>query len=823
MPSPAPAPDTPAGGLSEQEAVSRRAQGLGNDARIQTGRSYRRILRDNVFTFFNTVLFGLGLLLLLLGSPKDALFTVFAAFLNVIVGTLQEVRAKRKLDEIALLTRPQATVRREGQEREIDPSEIVAGDILIVGQGDQMMVDGVVVGPGAVDVDESLLTGESLAVGKHVGDPLYSGSFVVSGRTAYVAQAVGANSYANRLTASARVFTRQLTPLQREVNLLIRVLLLLVAFFGMVIALELVIYEDVTLLSAVQSAAVTFGLAPSGLFLIIVVAYALGALRIAGKGGLAQQVNAVESLSNITVLCLDKTGTLTANRLRLESVQPLPGHTLSEPDLRDLLGAYARSVTAGTATTDAIARGCPGRARQVVEEVPFSSARRWSALSFAADGPVEPGSGQEGLFVLGAPEALAPYVGPEAILPSVAAWTSAGLRVLLFAHAPRPSPASEVTGLPALTPLCYVILSDELRPEARETLEGFRRAGIEVKIISGDDPDTVAALARQVGLDGGGQPLNVVSGADLAAMDDLHFAQAASTAAVFGRIGPDQKERLVRALASQGHYVAMTGDGVNDVLALKQAHVGIAMQSGSQAARGVADLVLLDDSFAALPHAFAEGQRILNGIDDILKIYLSHIFSLALLIATIAMLSAGFPFTPGLISIVSIFTITIPTLGLALWAQPGAVLRQSLVRRLAHFLPPAAVTIALAGLAIYLYFIATAGDMASAQTALTYGKVLMGLVLVLFVAPPTRFWSGGAPVRRDWRPALLALGVLVLLLVFSAIPPLRRFFELTPLPSRVDGPIIFGVIVIWLFVLRFVWRARLFERYLGIDLGAPPH
>ncbi len=326
-------------GLTDQEVQRQRARGLGNDVKIKTGRTYGQIARDNLFTFFNIVLFSLAAVLLLLGSPRDAFFTGAIAFLNVVVATTQEVRAKRKLDQIALLTRPKATVVRAGHEQTVDPTEIVAGDLLVAGPGDQVLADGVVLGEGKADLDESLLTGESDLMPKTTGNTVLSGSFVVNGRLYYTAEKVGAESFANKLTASARRFTRELTPLQREVNLVVRLLLLLVLFFGALIGINYFLSQRADLLESVQAASVVFGLAPSSLFLMIVVAYALGAVRIADKGALVQQANAVESLSHVDMLCLDKTGTLTANAIQLDTVQPLG--ELDEGTLKQLLGDFA--------------------------------------------------------------------------------------------------------------------------------------------------------------------------------------------------------------------------------------------------------------------------------------------------------------------------------------------------------------------------------------------------------------------------------------------------------------------------------------------------
>lgn len=403
--------------------------------------------------------------------------------------------------------------------------------------------------------------------------------------------------------------------------------------------------------------------------------------------------------------------------------------------------------------------------------------------------------------------------------------TAQGLRVLLFAYQPRLILLHDANGdpqLPAdLIPLCLLSFNDELRPEARETLRGFAGMGMELKVISGDSPHTVAALARQLEMGVGDAPFSVISGSELAEMDDARFGQAALRTTIFGRITPQQKEKLVRVLRDQGHHVAMTGDGVNDVLALKQANLGIAMQSGSQATRSVADIVLLNDSFAALPDAFAEGQRILNGMQDVLKLYMTRILCLALLILAMGFVGIGFPFTPKQNSLLSIVVLTIPAFALALWARPGPVPKGSVARKLMHFVLPAVITSSAAGLAVYIYFLLTTQDILYAQHTLTYTMMAIGLLLIVFAEPPTAAWVGGDELSGDWRPTLLAVGLLLAFVAFVAVPPLRRFYSLELLRQSSDYALIALVVILWAFTLRHAWRARLLERYLNLDLDGP--
>jgi cation-transporting ATPase E len=366
-------------------------------------------------------------------------------------------------------------------------------------------------------------------------------------------------------------------------------------------------------------------------------------------------------------------------------------------------------------------------------------------------------------------------------------------------------------------------LSDQLRPEARQTLEAFQQAGVILKIISGDNPVTVAALAKQAGLS---KDAKLISGLDLAKMEPAQFSVAVEACTVFGRITPQQKEKIVQSLRAHGHYVAMIGDGVNDVLSLKQANLGIAMQSGSQAARSVADIVLMKDSFAVLPQAVQEGQRIIIGMQDILKLFLTRVMYVTLLILSVGSIG-GFPFEPKNISILTFLTVGIPTIFVAAWARPAVVRRVNLTRRLMHFILPAGLTVSLFGLGVFLlHFIpayqsshnSEVAALGIPQTATTAFTLLCGLMLIIFVEPPVKYLAGGDKLSGDWRPTLLAIFSMVLYIVVLLNPWLRRFFELAPL-SWWDYTLIGGLAAIWAFLLRWTWRKLILERFLDTDFG----
>src|SRR6266480_2554745 len=425
--------ESPPSGLSEKEVSVRRAQGLSNEMPLKTSRSYAQIVRENIFNPLNTLLYALGITLILLGKVSDALISIGVVVLNVTVSVIQEVRAKRTLDQISLLTRPKTIVIRAGQEQSIDPGDIVVGDVLVIRPGDQIVVDGPILSTDRLDIDESLLTGESDLVEKQSGDLLYSGSFCVSGSAFYQAEKVGSQSVAYGLTAGARAFRRIYTPLQREINLVIRIILLVAIFLEFLMALS-TLSNTITIVEFVQRSVVITGIVPNGLLLAITVAYSLGALRIVGKGALVQQANAIESLSNVDVLCMDKTGTLTTNALNLSAVLPLHGEDKAE--LRRLLGDFVASGTTGNATSKAIGAACPGQRRHVKEEIPFSSVHKWSGVALDDEA-------MRGIYILGAVEILQPALSSpedEQLHLKVQEESAKGLRVLLFAAVPELEP-----------------------------------------------------------------------------------------------------------------------------------------------------------------------------------------------------------------------------------------------------------------------------------------------------------------------------------------------------------------------------------------------
>ena len=817
-----PASSTPRSGLTSAEVESRRAAGQGNESQANSGNTYGEIVRRNLLTFINVTLVGIGLVLVALGQPRDAVLTSSLAIITAIIGIVQEVRAKRRLDQIALLNRVKIAVRRDGEETQIEPEELVVGDLVLLKPGSQVPLDGTVFDSDRLSIDESLLTGEADHIAKKAGDPLYSGSFCVSGQGSLEVEKVGAASLAASITAGARARKSTLTPLQQEVNRIVRVLIVVAATLLVLLMIQAVVFWHASFRDSVTAAAVILGIVPPGLFLMITVTYSMAAVRLASQNALVQQTNAIESLSNVNVFCMDKTGTLTSNRLELANMEVIGG--ASAPDVERWLGVFAASMPGGTKSSEAIAAKYPAEPVHVLHAVPFASSIRWSGMVTDAEGDV-------GTLVLGAPEALTPALGGDIGEPP-AEWKKSGLRVLLFAVGDEQLTLEDPDDGPSLPDglrgVAWIALKDELRPHLQETLKHFGEAKVRLKIISGDNPDTVAALALQAGF-----PANAtsISGDDLERLEGTQFDETVASTTIFGRIAPQLKERIVDSLKRQGAYVAMTGDGVNDVLSLKKAHLGIAMESGSEATRAVADIVLLKDSFSALPLAFREGQRIRRGLHGTLDLFLTRVFAVAVIMALTAAFRLSFPFLPGHMTLLTLLTVGIPTFALALFAPSGRITSQT-IRSLVRFVLPAVIFVSSAAFTMYAIIYVfhdlnlsefSAREIVSsflysdsevlARDGLTFVLVLCGLWLVVFAAPPTKWFAVVEETTRDWRPTIVAVAMVPLYAIIMGTPGIRGFFGMNPLEGWLYAPIALAVTA-WMIGLRYVWASGFVDRML---------
>jgi cation-transporting ATPase E len=767
-------------GLTEAEAAQRRARGEGGRPSDRGSVSLRRILRRNVFTILNGVLFSVSLVLLAFGLIGDAIFTAVPVATNVFVGVILEVDAKRKLDRLTLITRPGVTIRRAGQDRRAMPDELVRGDIIVVERGDQAVVDGTLVA-GSIEADESVLTGESEPVAKRPGDQVRSGSLCVSGSAALEATAVGDATYASGLAREARGGSDERTPLRRDLDTLILAIGILTVVAAVLVAIAIhASGESLFSTGSIQAAAVLVALVPQGLAIMATVTYALAAVRISRAGAIVHRIDAVESMSRVDTLCLDKTGTLTTQRLVLESWIPL---TDDPAGVEALLRTVAASATSRTRTLDAVAAALPGKPVHPIAEAPFSSDRRWSGVTLPGPRPR--------LVLLGAPEVLAP--DDASIRVAVAHQTGQGRRVLVFTQAvdaALPDRASD--GPPPNQPLAILVFREELRSDAADTLRRLSEAQVQFKVISGDDPATVGALAEAVGI----APGKVLSGPEIEAMGDDELIVEADRARVFGRISPEDKRRLVSALRAGGHYVGMTGDGVNDVLALRRSNLGIAMESGSPAARSVAGLVLLGDRFDVLPRAIVEGQRVVSSMIAVASLLLARTVYMLLIVVIAALLGQPFPFTPRNNAVLALVTVGLPTLILALWVPPIRAPR-SVVRRILEFAVPSGIAVAVLAVPVLLLAF-RADDPAIGRSIITTLTVFTGIALIpiLFPAVPDR--SGPVGRGGDRRPALLSIAMVALYGAILATPLGREVFELTPLPPET---------LVGLFLFALAWMA----------------
>jgi cation-transporting ATPase E len=809
-------------GLSETEAAQRLATGLGNVARRRGDRSYLQIVAEHSLPAVNLALFAVSLVLFLIGLPVDALVTLGPVLANVLISIGQEVRAKRQLDRITLLHQPMARVVRGGRRRPVRPDEIVVGDLVVLARGDEVVADGPII-DGAAELDESQLTGEAEPVARGAGERVTSGSVCVSGELLYRADQVAEASLAGQLVVEGRRLRRDRTPVQQVVQRVIVAVAVIIVAVGLLHAVA-ALRSGLGWVASVQNTAVLITLVPQGLLAIITITYAVGAIEVARRGALVQRVGALESMSHVDLLCADKTGTLTSGRLRLANVAPVGRAVDADPGegarIRGLLARFTASQSSPTATSSAIAASLTAEPAALAWEISFSSARRWSALAFA--------DGGEDAFLLGAAEPILPAIRDRVLRAAVAeqveALASSGRRVLVFATS-GVSPAwaalrrHDAAGRrPDLQPLAVVSLEEELRPDAREVLEELCATGVTLKVLSGDDPRTVASVAAAARIPIAGAPL---SGEMVERLDDVPALDLVAGTSLLGRVGPHLKARIVALLRGAGHAVAMLGDGVNDLLPIKRANLGIAMESGSPATRSAADLVLLDDDFGALPAVLQAGQRIVAAMRVTLELLLSRTFAMLAVVAVIALLGLDFPLTPRSNSILALVTVGIPILVLALIVPPSRPPRR-ILRSALRFAIPAGLGIAALAIPVYAVALRATGDLPLARTLLIHVAVLCGLGLITLLAD---FRPGRHVTARgeEWRLWLLAALMALLYLLIVAVPLTRSFFDLspTPLPLAVLAA---GLATAWTVAAHLLARRvtpallRLVER--RIDDGA---
>ena len=747
-----PVAETPPTGLSSGQVAERVSRGLTNAGGEHTSRSVAHILRANILTRFNLLLSVLLAVILAVGQPQDALFGVVLVT-NALIGIGQELRAKRTLDRLAVLSAPRVRVIRDGASREVAVDEVVADDLVDVRAGDQLAADGVVRASASLQADESLLTGESEPVDKRAGDRLLSGSFVVAGSGDYQATGVGAEAYAAKLAAQARRFTVVRSELVAGINQILRY----VTWAIPPVAALLVISQLHTLQSvregATSTVAALVGMVPQGLVLLTSVAFGVAAVTLARRQVLVQQLPAVEGLARVDVVCFDKTGTLTDGTIAFDDLIRLDDQAPAEAALGALADDQARN-----ATLAAIGHALPpplGWVRQ--DAVPFSSARKWSAATFAG----------HGTWVLGAPEIVLAG-SQDGLLPRAADLAASGQRVLALARTTGPL---DGPALPkGLGAVAFIVLAERLRSDTPQAIAYFTAQGVTLKVISGDSPRTVSAVAARAGLPHAGDAIDArdlpEDPGPLGAQLEQHH--------VFGRVTPHQKESMVQALQARGHTVAMTGDGVNDVLALKLADIGVAMGSGAPATRAVAELVLLDNRFATLPGVVAEGRRVTANIERVANLFITKTVWATLLAVAAGAALLPYPFLPRHLTIIDTLAIGVPSFFLALAPNRRRYV-PGFVGRVLRFAVPAGLIIAAATFSAYALARARGLPLTEQRTAATLVALILSLTVLALLAIPLT-WR---------RTALLATALAAFVLLFP-VPAVRHFYALA-LPHGAIG------------------------------------
>jgi P-type E1-E2 ATPase len=748
------------------------------------------IVRANVFTVFNLILVSFGVLTFAFGHWEDALF-IGILVANAGIGIFQEWRAKQALDRLAALVAPHATVVRDGNPRSVEVEEVVPGDLIRIEAGDQLVADGVLDKADGLSLDESILTGESQAVPRFAGDEVRSGSFAAEGSGLYTVTAVGKASYAEKVADVARTFRHPRSPLERALNLLLIVMVAVMLPLGAIFGYALWESDKPANEAVTTAVAGVVTLVPEGLILLTSVTFAVAALRMARRGALAQQLNAIESLASAEVVCLDKTGTLT--EAALEVSRAVPTSSVDEAFLTESLGRYAASSPSRNATLEAIADAFPAGPEPALGHIPFSSRRRWSAVRVGSVG-----------YVLGAPELF--ELGPLA--EQAAAEQRDGRRVVAIGTTGTSFERFDVATYPDLpppgdlVPLGIVVLGERLRPEARETVEFFLREGVSLKVISGDAPETVAAIAEDAGIPSDGPPLD---GRELPE-DPRELRRLLMAASVIGRISPEGKQRVIEALRDDGQYVAMVGDGVNDVPALKAARLAIAQGTGSQMAKSVADVVLVRGEFGVVPEMVSEGRKVLRNLQRVSKLFVTKSAFAVVLILTAGLLPTSYPVLPRHLTLAAALTIGIPALFLALAPSSGVWQTSNFLREVARFAIPAGTATGLGVVSSYLFAHNVINlSTVEAQTVSVTVLVIVGLYLVLALEAAGR-------VRSALVSALCA--VLFVLYIFVLVfEGTRDFFQLSQPTAAIMlcsiGGSALAITGLWLTDDRFVPGLRL--------------
>ncbi|MET8567912.1 HAD-IC family P-type ATPase [Streptomyces sp. NPDC004783] len=778
-PAPLSSPET---GLTSAEVAERVARGQVNDVPVRSSRSFGEIVRANVFTRFNAIIGVLWVIMLIVAPIQDSLFG-FVILANTGIGIVQEWRAKKTLDSLAVIGEVRPAVRREGRTAEISTSQIVLDDVIEIGPGDKAVVDGVCVEADGLEIDESLLTGEADPVVKRPGDQVMSGSFVVAGGGAFRATKVGREAYAAQLAEEASRFTLVQSELRSGISTILKYVtwMMVPTAIGLIIS-QLVTKDDAFKESVARTVGGIVPMVPEGLVLLTSVAFAIGVIRLGRKQCLVQELPAIEGLARVDTVCLDKTGTLTEGGMDVTELRTLDG--ADEGYVRAVLGALGESDPRPNASLQAIIDAYPvaevAEDWRCTESLPFSSARKYAGATFGE------GDGASSTWLLGAPDVLLAEDAPA--LAETARLNEQGMRVLLLARATRDLDDAEPAE--GAVPTALVVLEQRLRPDAADTLRYFAEQDVHAKVISGDNAVSVGAVAAKLGLSG-----TAVDARRLPAERDS-MAEELDGATVFGRVTPQQKRDMVGALQSRGHTVAMTGDGVNDVLALKDADIGVAMGSGSEATRAVAQIVLLNNSFATLPSVVAEGRRVIGNITRVATLFLVKTVYSVLLAVLVVCSRVEYPFLPRHLTLLSTLTIGVPAFFLAL-APNRERARPHFVRRVMRYAVPGGVVAGAATFVTYLvarHHYSGPGALDAETSAATLTLFLVSMWVLAIVARPYTWWR-----------VLLVAAMGAAFLVVLVVPWLQDFFALKLVGVTMPWTAV-GVAVAAAGLLELLWR-----------------
>ncbi|MFG2513199.1 HAD-IC family P-type ATPase [Streptomyces sp. NPDC048584] len=775
---------SPVTGLTSAEVAQRVAGGQINDVPVRSSRSLAEIVRANVFTRFNAIIGVLWVIMLAVAPIQDSLFG-FVILANTGIGIVQEWRAKKTLDSLAVIGEVRPTVRRDGKATEIATSGIVLDDLIEIGPGDKAVVDGVCVEADGLEIDESLLTGEADPVVKQPGDRIMSGSFVVAGGGSFQATRVGREAYAAQLAEEASRFTLVHSELRTGISTILKYVtwMMVPTAIGLIIS-QLVVKDNELKDSIARTVGGIVPMVPEGLVLLTSVAFAIGVIRLGRKQCLVQELPAIEGLARVDTVCLDKTGTLTEGGMDVTGLRVFGDGDGDEAYIRRVLGELGSADPRPNASLQAIIDAYPDTTDwRLTDTLPFSSARKYSGATFD-----EGAGGETVTWLLGAPDVLLEQRDPA--LAETVRMNEQGLRVLLLARVREGVDVDDPEAPKGVRPAALVVLEQRLRPDAADTLRYFAEQDVRAKVISGDNAVSVGAVAAKLGLSG-----TAVDARGLPADRDA-MAGAMDEGTVFGRVTPQQKRNMVGALQSKGRTVAMTGDGVNDVLALKDADIGVAMGSGSEATRAVAQIVLLNNSFATLPSVVAEGRRVIGNITRVATLFLVKTVYSVLLAVLVVISQVEYPFLPRHLTLLSTLTIGVPAFFLAL-APNKERARPNFVRRVMRYAIPGGVLAALATFATYLLareYYTGAGSLEAETSAATLTLFLISIWVLAIIARPYTWWRIGLVAAMG--------GAFVVVLV---VPWLQHFFALKLVGMTMPWTAA-GIAVVAAGMLELLWR-----------------